>query len=301
MCRSSTRATRTLARGRSSESICTPALGITPAGHLQLAFLTAAGSANHLTVRRDPTAFIFPPPPVVFPDVCTDGPALVTTVNGYAAAYTLDGIIVLVYGMENNTPANANRVVLRDTSPYTPAIATLNGVTYVAWIGTDDPTNPTYNRLFFADLGSMPAYSCPVGEVIVREGDSKAGEVGARLRQLRDTSLAAEPSGRWLIALLDQHSAELLRLFDAHPDLRRRTWDLLEQIEPIATANRPFTEALIAAGEDVLQRVTELASAPLQESARQVGRFVASLRGNTLADGLTAASRTWQDAEDGAD
>jgi hypothetical protein len=286
--------------GSQSESVNTPGLGITPAGNVQLAYLTADGSANQLTVLADPTTVLSQQAPVVFPDVCTDGPALVTTVNGYAATYAFLRI-VLVYGVENNDPAKVNRVVLQDTSPYTPAVATLNGVTYVAWIGADDPTNPTYNRLFFADLGSMPAYSCPVGEVIGREGGSKAGEVGTRLRQLRDTSLAAEPSGRWLIALLDQHSAELLRLFDAHPDLRRRAWALLEQVEPIATANKPFTEGVIAAGEDVLHRVTTLASAPLEESARQVGRLVASLLGNTLAVGLTAASRTWQDAEDGAD
>ena len=285
--------------GSPSEDINTPSLGITPAGHLQLAYLTAGRAGNHLTALQNPGNVFLQQSPVVFPDVCNDGPALVTTVDGYAAAYVnILNNIVLLYGVENNNPATINRVILQDTSPYTPAIATLSGVTYVAWIGTDDPARQTGDRLFFADLGSMPVWRCPVAEVIVKEGGSKAGEVSTQLHQLRDTSLAAEASGRWLIALLDQHSAELLRLFDAHPDLRRRTWDLLEQVAPIATANRPFTEAVIAAGEGLLQRVTRLASAPLQESARQVGRLLASLRGNTLADGLTAASRTRQDAAD---
>jgi hypothetical protein len=276
-----------------------PALGITSSGVVQLAWADWSNS-NRLTVISDYPGTSGSSFAEVYPDECNDGPALVTTVSGYAAAFVnIINNIVLLYGVDKNNPQNVNRVILHDASPYTPAIATVNGVTYVAWIGADIPDG---KALFFADLDSMPVLSCPITALVrAWHGGAKAGEVAARLRELRDTSLAAEASGRWLIALLDQHSTELERLFDSHPDLRERAWDLLEQVEPIATANRPFSEEVIEAGEDMLRRLSTLASAPLQESARQVGQLVASLRGRTLADGLTAASRTWQGGADASD
>ena len=280
-------------------SIDTPALGITPSGQMQLAFAGANEPDNSLTVQPDPGSGPGLTPPVVYPDQCFGGPALVTTVNGYAAAYANKMTnIVLLYGMENLDPQNINRVVLQDTSWHAPAIVTLNGVTYVAWIGTDDPNNNT-GRLYFADLGSMNTVTCAVDQLLKMEAGKKAGEIDARLHYLRDTTFAAEASGRWLVALLDQHSAELGRLLDSDADLRRRAWDLLQQVEPIATSiggvEMPVTNEAVAAAEGLLHRVTVLASPPVQQSARQLSGLLGSLRGRTLANGLALASRSFQD------
>jgi hypothetical protein len=270
----------------------TPALGVTPGGIAQLAFADQ-GDSNRVLVFNDPFSLSTVTIVTSYPDECVDGPALVTTVDGYAAAYvdTLTNNIVLLYGVENNDPKSANQVILHDASPYTPAVATLNGVTYVAWIGTEPSSAGT---LFFADLASMPVVSppCPVGEMIAKRPGSAASELGARLRQLRDTLLDSEASGRWLNALLRQHSPELVRLFESHQDLSEKAWDLVQQVEPISTGNTPFTDDVIAAGEDVLRRVNALASASLQDSIRGVSQLVSSLRGRTLAEGLTSASRT---------
>ena len=124
------------------QSIDTPALGTTPADTLQLAY-AGVDPDNFLTIS--PIGFVVGVrevgTPVVYPDHCYGGPALVTTVNGYAAAFVnVLKNIVLLYGVENLDPAMINRVVLQDTSWHAPAVATINDVTYVAWIGTDDPT-----------------------------------------------------------------------------------------------------------------------------------------------------------------
>ncbi|HWX86158.1 MAG TPA: hypothetical protein VNZ48_21370 [Xanthobacteraceae bacterium] len=144
-------------RGLLRKSIDTPALAIAPGGGVQLAYAGADDPLNHLTLQADPRSDN-PAPPVVFDDLCSGGPALVTTGVGYAAAYVgKNNNIYLLYGVDKLDPGNVRRWKFQDTSWHPPAVAIANGVTYVAWIGTDGPTSPyPTGSLNFASLISMP-------------------------------------------------------------------------------------------------------------------------------------------------
>ena len=115
-----------------------------------LAFAGPNDPANNLSVQAQGVSN--PPPVVDYDDQCFGGPALVTTTDGFAAAYAgKNQNIYLVYGIENLDPRRIRRTKLQDTSGHAPAVATVEGVTYVAWIGTDGA-----NSLILADLESMP-------------------------------------------------------------------------------------------------------------------------------------------------
>ncbi|WP_433621335.1 hypothetical protein [Nocardia sp. CA-120079] len=55
----------------------------------------------------------------------------------------------MLFDIDNLNGGQAQRWKFADTSPWPPAVATINGVTHVA--STDGQ-----NKLNFADLGSMP-------------------------------------------------------------------------------------------------------------------------------------------------
>jgi len=139
-------------------SVDTPALALAPTNDLLLAFAGPNTPGNNLTVQAQRRAGNNPSPLVVYDDLCFGGPALVTTTDGFAAAYAGKNTnIYLLYGVENLDNQQIRRTKLQDTSWHAPALVTLQGITYVAWIGTDGPSDifPT-GSINFADLGSMP-------------------------------------------------------------------------------------------------------------------------------------------------
>jgi len=266
-------------------SIDTLALGAAPSG-LQLAFAGANDPANNLSIQPDPRSSNLAPV-VVYADQCYGSPALVTTTSGYAAAFVNKLYnIVLLYGIENLDPQNVNRVVLQDSSWHAPAVATINGVTYVAWIGTDQPGNPGLptGRLNFADLGSMPQVTCALSTMMAKPAADQ-------LRNLRDQELLKSSVGRMLAMELDQHSAELLRLEQAHPELGRQVQALLQRVEPIATSGSKFDDATIQDSRTLLYRFRAVASAQLRASINYVMQLTSCFRGSTLVDGLAKAER----------
>jgi hypothetical protein len=280
-------------------SIDTPALGQTPQGNLQVAF-AGPDPTNNLTVAQlDPvTGHVVTS--TTYPDECFGGPALVETVNGYAAAYVNKANnITLLYGVDALNPQNVNRSVFTETSWHAPAVATIDGVTYLAWIGTDQ-AEPT-GELNFADLGSMTPVSCALNQLAIQEAGVSADEMTTRWRQLREDELIAEPSGRLLVALLDQHGAELQRLLDSDERLRREAWDVLQLAAPaLVPAERngtAFTPEMVEAAERLMERTRALASPALGDSIdRMDDLLLPSLRGQTLAGGLAAASESLKTA-----
>jgi hypothetical protein len=281
------------------QSIDTPALGFTPGGQLQLAF-AGPGPENNLTIAAIDPANGQAVSYTVYPDQCHGGPALVNTVDGYAAAYVnKSNNIVLLYGVETPNFLDVTRTVFVETSWYAPAVATTNGVTYLAWIGTDQSSPQETGALNFADLGSMQKATCALADMLNNEAGPGAEEFAARAHRVRDTVLNAEASGRLVIALFDQHNAELGRLLDSHPGLRNDAWELFALAAPATISSvgdeTPFSEEMLQAGERLMRRIGELATPPLQESISWLTRvLLPSLRGQTLADGLRTASQSAQ-------
>ncbi|WP_433654575.1 hypothetical protein ACQPW1_27945 [Nocardia sp. CA-128927] len=130
-------------------SVDTPGLVIHPSKGVLLAW-TGMDSANNLNARY--IGVNVPPGRATFSDRLIGGPNLFTLGGRYVAGYTGKNTnIYLLFDIDNLNENQAQRWKFADTSPWPPAVATINGITYVAWFGTDGQ-----NKLNFADLGSMP-------------------------------------------------------------------------------------------------------------------------------------------------
>lgn len=130
-------------------SVDTPGLVIHPSRGVLLGW-TGMDSANNLNARY--IGVNVPPTRGTFSDRLIGGPNLFTLGGRYVAGYTGKNTnIYLLFGVDNLDENQTERWKFADTSPWPPAVATINGVTYVAWFGTDGQ-----NKLNFADLGSMP-------------------------------------------------------------------------------------------------------------------------------------------------
>ncbi|WP_280445736.1 hypothetical protein [Nocardia brasiliensis] len=139
--------------GRSPEpaeqSVDTPGLVIRPDKGVLLAW-TGMDSANNLNARY--IGVNVPPGRATFSDRLIGGPNLFPLGGRYVAGYTGKNTnLYFLFGVDNLNEGQTERWKFADTSPWPPAVATVNGVTYVAWFGTDGQ-----NKLNFADLGSMP-------------------------------------------------------------------------------------------------------------------------------------------------
>ncbi|MFC9438355.1 hypothetical protein [Nocardia sp. NPDC057030] len=130
-------------------SIDTPGLVIHQSRGVLLAW-TGMDSANNLNARY--IGVNVPPTRATFTDRLIGGPNLFTLGGRYVAGYTGKNTnMYLLFGVDNLDENQTERWKFADTSPWPPAVATINGVTYVAWFGTDGQ-----NKLNFADLNSMP-------------------------------------------------------------------------------------------------------------------------------------------------
>jgi hypothetical protein len=131
-------------------SIDTPGLALTPSGPL-IAFAGTdepgfSLNATYIGQHSGPDGVH------TFTDQCLGGPNLVSLPQGYAAAYTgHNRNLYLLVGIDTLDENATTRWKFADTSPWPPAVATLNGQTYIAWFGTDGA-----NTLNFAHLSAMP-------------------------------------------------------------------------------------------------------------------------------------------------
>ncbi|WP_378729488.1 hypothetical protein [Nocardia brasiliensis] len=131
-------------------SVDTPGLVLNPARGTLLAWTGTDASGLHLNARY--VGLNVPPTRATFSDVLVGGPNLCTIGGRYVAAYSgRNTNIYLLFDIDNLNEGQAQRWKFADTSPWPPAVATINGITYVAWFGTDGD-----RKLNFADLGSMP-------------------------------------------------------------------------------------------------------------------------------------------------
>ncbi|MCM6774814.1 hypothetical protein NDR87_25570 [Nocardia sp. CDC159] len=131
-------------------SVDTPAVMIHPSRGTLLSWTGTDAAYNHLNARY--LGVSVPPTKATFSDRLVGGPNLFSIGGRYVAGYSgLNTNIYMLFDIDNLNEGQAQRWKFADASPWPPAVATINGITYVAWFGTDGE-----NKLNFADLGSMP-------------------------------------------------------------------------------------------------------------------------------------------------
>jgi hypothetical protein len=132
-------------------SIDTPAVGAS-GGRLLVAWAGTNAPAYNLNVMRFGGFSTFEGKRT-FDDFCYGGPNFATVPGvGLTACYVgHDRHLYFLAGVEELDPARAVRWKFHDTAEHPPAVAAINGITYVAWIATDGAST-----LCFADLSSMP-------------------------------------------------------------------------------------------------------------------------------------------------
>jgi hypothetical protein len=271
------------------KSVDTVAIGLAPTGKTQIAYAGANDPDNNLTLYPDVESESIPPP-VVYADHIIGGPTIATTTDGYACAFVnKEYLITLLYGLENADAGNVNRVVLQPSSWHAPAVATIGGVTYLAWIGTDQPGGgiPT-GQLNFADMGSMQQVQCGLSAMMLKEGGPASSSLIQHFKNLRDQQLLQTHAGRTLSAWVDHHSAELTRLGDAHPELRREAWALMQRLASIHPESTVFGQEIHDAVA-LVARAEKVATPALRNTLVRLGRILPAFHGRTLKDGLAAA------------
>ncbi|BCK54686.1 hypothetical protein [Nocardia wallacei] len=131
-------------------SVDTPALLLHPSRGGLLAWTSVDVAGRHLNARF--LGIGAPPTLGIFSDTLIGGPNLFTIGGRSVAGYTgRNTNIYMVFDIDNLDEARSERWKFADTSPWPPAVATVDGTTYVAWFSTGGD-----NDLNFADLGSMP-------------------------------------------------------------------------------------------------------------------------------------------------
>jgi len=159
--------------------------------------------------------------------------------------------------------------------------------------GTAETSNMSYSDINGAPASTVTQIlqqpvSCAFNNLF---GDERA-KLG-EMRQIRDRQVAHYPAGKWLMEVLDRHSADLAVLLASDKgDLARIAQKLLTEAAHTAREGRVFESATIDEGLKMLQQV----SCKLPPSMTGVGQAGAtvleSLRGKTLDDGLKVASQT---------
>jgi hypothetical protein len=130
--------------------------------------------------------------------------------------------------------------------------------------------------------------SCAINNLFA-DNQSHLGE----MRQVRDSQVAHHPAGKWLIEVLDRHSADLALLLESgEGELSRTARQLLAKAAHAAREGRAFDDAAVDEALKVLKRAS-CNLPPSMEGLGPAGAMVLeSLRGRTLEDGLAAASKT---------
>ncbi|HEY5211611.1 MAG TPA: hypothetical protein VIJ38_01155 [Acidobacteriaceae bacterium] len=113
-----------------------------------------------------------------------------------------------------------------------------------------------------------------------------------KMKQLRDSTVAQYPAGQWLMGVLDRHSADLSVLAGDNGDIRQAAQDLLAKATQIVDQKGTFDEATVDGALKLLGQVSGKLPPSMNGVAAAGATVLASLRGKTLEDGLTEASKT---------
>jgi hypothetical protein len=169
------------------------------------------------------------------------------------------------------------------------------------------PPTPETSNMSYSDIEGAPAstvtqtlqqpVACVVNGFFKRpklpiEFEEDREPLG-EMRQLRDREIARHPAGQWLIEVLDRHSADLALSFAPDDgELAEAARDLLVKAVHTSRGGLQFNDTTINEALKVLEQV----SCKLPPSMYGVGpaaeTVLKSLRGRTLEDGLTEASKT---------
>jgi len=159
--------------------------------------------------------------------------------------------------------------------------------------GTGETSNMSYSDINGAPAGTVTqTLQQPVACTITSLYLTDPAPLG-QMRQLRDQKIANYPAGQWLMEVLDRHSADLALIFASDDaGLGQPARDLLAKAAQTARAEQAFDDATI----DEALKLFGQVSCKLPPSMQGVGSagatVLGSLRGRTLEDGLTEASKT---------
>jgi hypothetical protein len=158
---------------------------------------------------------------------------------------------------------------------------------------TGELSNMTYSDISGAPAGTVTQIlQQPVPCAITSISQNDQTKID-NMKQIRDSTVAQHPAGQWLMEILDRHSADLAVLAEADKDnLVQTTRDLLAQAAQKAGTKAVFDDATVDNAQKLLAQI----SCKMPPSMNAVGAAGAtvleSLRGRTLEDGLTEASKT---------
>jgi hypothetical protein len=117
----------------------------------------------------------------------------------------------------------------------------------------------------------------------------------AAMREFRDHDLVATRAGRTYVRLLDEHSAELLRLMRKEPRLRKAAVELMEPVFEIVESRRDerpkvFKDDVIGSAKELLEYASERASPELRRTIKRLHRDLEYFEGRSVMEGLKRAS-----------
>jgi len=153
------------------------------------------------------------------------------------------------------------------------------------------------SNMVYSDINGAPAstvtqtlqqpVSCGVNSLFASD-QARLSE----MQRLRDVAVSQHRAGQWLLEVLDRYSADLALLAASDDGLAQVARDLLVKAADTAGHGRVFDGATVDEGLRVLGQ----ASCKLPPSMHGIGQagatLLESLRGKTLEEGLTAASKT---------
>jgi hypothetical protein len=125
---------------------------------------------------------------------------------------------------------------------------------------------------------------------VVADGTASADSL-ADLRTFRDQELLASGHGRRWVSALEAHTAELVELVFADPDLRHHAAEVLSEVAAVvATRDEPapqrFTEDVVNRVEQLAHSVERHAGPELRQALIQVRSDLDRLRGRTVREAI---------------
>jgi len=158
---------------------------------------------------------------------------------------------------------------------------------------TAETSNMTYSDIDGAPASTVTQIlqqpvSCAVNSLF----ESNQAQLG-KMREIRDEQVVQHPAGQWLIEVLDRHSADLAMLVASDEgDLARTARDLLTKAANTVHRGRTFDSTTVDNALKVLGQVSCKLPQSMQGLGEAGATVLESLRGRTLEDGLTEASKT---------